>query len=123
TLVSSSAPLEPETEAEPEPEPRPLLLTHVIQAGETLWDISRLYDIDVDTILAANETVDPNRLRIGTSLTILTVRGALHTVRSGESLWDISRTYGVSIDEIAANNGIADPSRLQVSTRLVIPGA
>lgn len=114
---------EPVAEPEPEPEPRPLILTHVIQAGETLWDISRLYDIDVDTILAANETVDPNRLRIGTPLTILTVRGALHTVRSGESLWDISRTYGVSIDEIAANNGISDPSRLQVSTRLVIPGA
>lgn len=112
-----------EPDPEPEPEPRPLLVTHIVEAGETLWDIARMYDIDVDTILAANETVDPNRLRIGSSLTILTVRGALHTVQRGESMWDISRMYGVSIDEIAQNNGIADPSRLQVQTRLVIPGA
>lgn len=110
-------------EPEPEPEPRPTVVTHVIQSGETLWDIARMYDIDVDTIVAANDWVDANRLRIGDKLTVLTVRGALHTVQRGESLWDISRTYGVSIDEIAATNSINDPSRLQIQTRLVIPGA
>ena len=88
-------------EPEPEPEPRPIIVTHTIQRGETLWDIARMYWIDVDTIVAANDWVDPTRLRIGDKLTILTVRGALHTVQRGESLWDISRTYGVSIDEIA----------------------
>lgn len=111
-------------EPEPEPEPeRPLVVTHVVQSGETLWDIARLYEIDVDTIVAANESVDPNRLRVGESLSILTVPGALHTVRRGESLWDISRMYDVTIDEIASNNGISDPSRVQVQARLVIPGA
>lgn len=121
TASAQSATLE--IEPEPEPEPRPTVVTHVIQSGETLWDIARMYDIDVDTIVAANDWVDANRLRIGDKLTILTVRGALHTVQRGESLWDISRTYGVSIDEIAVTNSISDPSRLQIQTRLVIPGA
>lgn len=102
---------------------RPLLLTHVVQRGETLWDIARRYGIDVDTIVAANDLVDINRLQVGQQLKILTVRGALHTVRRGESLWDIARAYEVSMDEIVAANRLADPSRLQVSQQLIIPGA
>lgn len=120
---NSSAAVTATADDERQAEPKPMVISHTIERGETLWDIARAYDIDVDTIIAANEWVDPNRLRIGDKLTILTIRGALHTVQRGESLWDISRTYGVSIDEIATTNGIADPSRLQVQTRLVIPGA
>lgn len=112
-----------EAVAEPKPEPKPEVITHVIQRGETLWDIARAYDIDVDTIVAANDWVDAGRLRIGDKLSILTIRGAVHTVQRGESLWDISRAYGVGIEKIADTNGITDPSRLQVQTRLVIPGA
>ncbi len=105
-----------------EPDPMPTVVTHVVQRGETLWDIALAYGIDVDTIVAANDIVDINRLRVGEQLKILTVRGALHTVRRGESLWDISRTYNVSMDEIVATNRIADPSRIQVNQQLIIPG-
>jgi len=104
-------------------EQRPLILKHVVQRGETLWEIALKYGIDVDTIVANNDIPDIDRLQIGQELTILTIRGAIHTVRRGESLWDISRTYNVSIDEIAAVNGIADPSRIQVNQQLIIPGA
>src|SRR5690606_2855871 len=105
-----------------EPDPMPTVVTHVVQRGETLWDIALAHGIDVDTIVAANDIVDINRLRVGEQLKILTVRGALHTVRRGESLWDISRTYNVSMDEIVATNRIADPSRIQVNQQLIIPG-
>lgn len=106
---------------EEEPEP-PIVVTHVVQRGETLWDIALAYGIDVDTILAANDIPDINRLQVGEELAILTVRGALHTVRRGESLWDISRAYDVSIDEIVSTNNIANPSRIQVNQELIIPG-
>src|SRR5690606_4439443 len=102
---------------------RPLLLTHVVQKGETLWDIARRYDIDVDTIVAANDLVDINRLQVGQELKILSVRGALHTVQRGESLWDIARKYEASMEEIVSVNQLANPSRLQVGQELVIPGA
>lgn len=105
------------------PEPKPLVLTHTVQKGETLWDIARRYGIDVDTVVAANDLVDINRLQVGQELKILTVRGALHTVQRGESLWDIARKYDASMQEIASVNHLADPSRLQVGQQLVIPGA
>lgn len=106
-----------------ESEPRPTVLTHVVQPGETLWDIALHYGIDVDTIVAANDIPDINRLQVGQELTILTVRGALHIVRRGESLWDISRMYDVSMEEIVRTNAITNPSRIQVNQQLIIPGA
>lgn len=102
---------------------RPLIVSHVVQRGETLWDIARRYGIDVDTIVAANDLVDINRLQVGQELTILTVRGALHTVQRGESLWDIARAYDVSTEEIASINRLSDPGRIQVGQQLVVPGA
>jgi len=104
-------------------EPKPLIVSHTVQKGETLWDIARRYGIDVDTIVAANDLLDIDRLQIGQELTILTVRGALHTVQRGESLWDIARKYEASMEEIVSVNGLADPSRLKVGQQLVIPGA
>src|SRR5690606_30682925 len=70
-------------------EPGPTVVTHVVQRGETLWDIALAYGIDVDTIVAANDIPDINRLQVGQELKILTIRGALHRVQRGESLWDI----------------------------------
>jgi len=105
------------------PGPQPLIVTHTVHKGETLWDIARRYDIDVDTIVAANDLVDINRLQVGQELKILTVRGALHTVQRGESLWDIARKYEASMEEIVSVNQLANPSRLQVGQELVIPGA
>lgn len=102
--------------------PKPTVVTHVVQRGETLWDIALSYGIDVDTIVANNDIPDINRLRVGQELQVLTVRGALHTVQRGESLWDISRAYNVSMDDIISTNGISDPSRLQVRQQLIIPG-
>lgn len=113
-----SAEDEPTSPAEPEP----TVITHTVAPGETLWDIARDYNIDVDTIVAANNLTDINRLAVGDELTILTVRGALHTVQQGESLWVIARAYDVGLDDIVRTNDLADPSRLRVRQQLIIPG-
>ncbi|MBO8142132.1 MAG: peptidoglycan DD-metalloendopeptidase family protein [Firmicutes bacterium] len=121
-LEETSASSSDEPPAEEAGPPRPAILTHTVARGETLWDIARRYGIDVDTIVAANDLTDIDRLQVGEKLTILTMPGALHTVRRGESLWDIARTYQVPMNDIVAANGLADPSRLQVNERLFIPG-
>ncbi len=43
---------------------------HTVAAGETLYSISRLYAVSIDTILADNENVDPAHIGIGTLLYI-----------------------------------------------------
>jgi LysM repeat protein len=53
-----------QTSAEPAPE------SHIVQAGETLGQISLRYDIPVDAIMAANGIDNPNFLSVGQELTI-----------------------------------------------------
>lgn len=110
-------------EAEEKKEERPKVLVHKVQSGETLWDIAKAYGITVDTILAANDITNSNRIRVGQELQILTVSGVLHPVASGESLWEISSRYNIPMDKIVEANEIRDPSRIQPNTKLVIPGA
>lgn len=103
--------------------PRPQVFTHTVRLGETLTDIARAYNIDVDTIIAANSIPDPNRIRSGDQLAVPNVKGVLHEVKRGESLWNIANFYDVTIDEIVAANDLANPNSLRVGQQLVVPGA
>lgn len=115
------APKTPQVEAERKE--KATIFVHKVHSGETLWDIASAYGITMNTILSANELINPNYISIGQELQIPSVNGVLHQVANGESLWEISERYSVSVDEITRVNEISDPSRIQPNTKLVIPGA
>jgi len=48
----------------------PPLLIHVVESGDTLWDISSYYGVSVDDITAANAMADAHYLRLGQELVI-----------------------------------------------------
>jgi len=88
---------------------------HTIAAGETLWSISRLYEVSMDDLLRWNELPDPNAISIGQNLlvkppieeasagkTIVT-----HVVQPGETVYAISRKYGMTVDEVVDLNGLS----------------
>lgn len=101
---------------------RPQVVTYVVQPGETLASIASRFEIDQETILAANDLGNANLLRSGQQLKIPTMDGALHHVRRGESLWLIARMYRADLDEIVSVNEITDPNRVVVSQEIFIPG-
>ncbi len=43
---------------------------HVVEAGETLWDIAQLYDCSINTIVEINGLRDPNLIRSGQALQV-----------------------------------------------------
>jgi LysM repeat protein len=45
-------------------------ISHIIGPAETVYRISRMYDVPIDTILKANNIADPKELRIGQKLVI-----------------------------------------------------
>lgn len=102
---------------------QPRVFIHEVQPGETLSHIAAAYGIDLETIAAANDLGNLDRIRPGQRLRILSVQGALHTVQRGESLWDISRIYQVPMDEIVRANSLARPDRIRAGDQLIIPGA
>ncbi len=94
-------------------------LTHVLQKGETLYSISRLFKVPYEALAAANGITDPTKLKIGTVLIIPSV----HKVEKGDTLYGISRKYGVSLSELLQANKLSQGYVLKVGEVLVVPGS
>lgn len=94
---------------------------HTVAAGETISGIAARYNLDVDTVLAANpgagELIYP-----GDQLVILPAPGVLHVVQEGDTVWSLGRQYGVTTDDILQANGKTGVD-LAVGEKLFIPGA
>lgn len=120
--------------------------THIVNQGETLYSISRLYEIPVNTILEDNEGLDPVHMSIGQKLNIrkkskgdaspqqiaeqieeyrdaansVMADARVHMVEKGETIYGLSRLYGVTEDEIKrANAGL--PEGLKAGALIKIP--
>ncbi len=96
---------------------------HKVKSGESLWDISRMYGIDIETIIGANQQdTNINKLKVGQELNILSEKGVIHKVNPYETLSSISRLYGIATKEIMNFNDLKS-SNLKIGQTLVIPEA
>lgn len=55
---------------------RPHNVYHVVGPSETLWRISKTYDVDMQTLMSVNRLDDPTKIQAGQKLTIPNVMGA-----------------------------------------------
>jgi len=93
-------------------------VSHTLAKGETLYSVSRKYNVPYEALAAANNITDPTKMKIGTVLVIPSV----HKVSKGETLYGIARQYGVSLNELLAANKINASYMLKIDDSLVIPG-
>lgn len=104
--------------------------TYMVEKGDSLYSISRIYGISVDDIKAANGLTS-NILTIGQVLVIPTVNlndngnissnnSNLYVVQKGDSLWSIANRFGVSINEIRMINNL-NSDILSIGQTLIIP--
>lgn len=106
-------------------------VTHIVKEGESLWLISRLYGVDMDSIMKANNLNANSILSIGMKLAIPQVRVAsapakeenyqIYKVQSGDTLWGISRRYRVSLQDLMRANNLSEKSTLQIGQSIRIP--
>ncbi|MHC5034076.1 MAG: LysM peptidoglycan-binding domain-containing protein [Planctomycetota bacterium] len=141
-------PKKPDVQEAPSRGPQPhKALTHIVQKGETLSEISRAYYGTASKwrdIAKANGISDPGRLQVGMRLTIPAVtvvaapssRSALsatasdprrtYTVKKGDNLYRIAQELygdGMRWKDIQAENRqqLPDPSLLKPGMVLVVP--
>jgi len=116
-LLSISVPTFAQTGSEDQASDR----THTVQAGETLFSISRTYDLTVSELRDWNN-LNSDNLQPGQTLRISPPAGqnrTLHVVEAGESLFGISRMYNVTIAEIQQWNSLQGTD-IEIGSRLVI---
>jgi len=123
---------------------------HVVQTGETLWSISRAYDVDVRSLASWNSMVPRDMLSIGRELVVWTdppaqiavgamaqaslqrsdsaagfaavnrIREITYVVRRGDSLSSIARRFKVSVGKLVEWNAGAADKYLQPGQRLTM---
>lgn len=98
---------------------------HIVEPKQTLYGISRMYNIPIDTLLALNPQAI-NGIKVGDTLVLsrrndvtpkvsqttdteepkqqTVIRPATHTVKRKETLYSISKQYDIPIHEILENN-------------------
>ncbi|MFC3883586.1 LysM peptidoglycan-binding domain-containing protein [Bacillus songklensis] len=96
---------------------------HVVQAGESLWGISRRYGTSIENIVRINGLESAGLIVPGLALYIpdqgLPVR--YYQVRPGDTLWGLAQRFNTSLQSILTANPGMDPNRLYVGQRIRIP--
>ena len=118
-------------------------IIHTIQAGETIYRVSKIYNVTVENIKQWNN-LSVNTVEIGQELVIVggntkpavytepiptktynnppvssSSNAQYHTLQAGETVFRLSKIYGVSVDEIVKWNNIKNFS-VSVGQRLVV---
>ena len=81
---------------------------HTVEAGNTLYGIHKLYNTDLEKIIAANPGLS-NNLDIGQQVLIpidldSESHYGKHTVEAGETLYGISRKYNCTVSDLKKIN-------------------
>jgi len=99
-------------------------MEHKVEAGQTLYAISRKYDVSVENIVALNPGSD-NGLREGEVIRIpksgaSVTKKQKYAVKSGDTIYAIARNYGITADQLLEmNKGIS--AELNVGDSLLVP--
>lgn len=94
-----------------------------VQKGDTLWDISRSFNVDIQTLTSINNLNRNSILKIGQTLQIPGSGQRLHVIRPGETMWDIAARYKVSLTSLKAANPSKNPVNLKINDQLIIPSS
>jgi murein DD-endopeptidase MepM/ murein hydrolase activator NlpD len=94
---------------------------YTVRPKDTLFAISRRYDISLKRILKINGLSLREKIYPGQKL-LIPYKGVWHPVKKHETLWRIARTYGVSLEEIKQANRLPS-NEIKVGQKLFIPKA
>lgn len=104
---------------------------HIVQPGETLFAISRIYNLTVDSLAAINHLANAN-ISIGDTLYTTQTKTEpvaieekkpsgekFHIVQPSETLFGISRLYQVEIEDLQQWNNLPDYT-LSIGQKLIV---
>jgi murein DD-endopeptidase MepM/ murein hydrolase activator NlpD len=99
---------------------------YIVQSGDNLTSIANRFGITTDELIAANQIIDPNQLKIGDELIIPGLEGVsgylvTETVGFGNSLKQFSIKNQIPVTKLIQLNHITSPAELYAGVNLIIP--
>ena len=76
---------------------------HVVQPGDTMYQIARQYGVSMERLLQDNQLENPSHLVVGQAIVVQYPR-LTHTVRAGDSLYSIAQTHNTTVAQLLRNN-------------------
>lgn len=91
--------------------------TYTVQKGDTLWNISKKYNISTSELKEINN-LDSNLINIGQKLIIPEER--TYQIEKGDSIFNISKKFNIDMNELIDKNNLGDRS-LKLGEEIIIP--
>ncbi len=119
---------------------------HIVEKGQTLYSISKKYQITVAELRAANNMQENDVLKAGQKLVIPTAdisaaaalsanpapaaefkssgnkANSTYIVQKGDTFYGIARKYNIPLSELLAMNGLGNDAVLKAGQKLTVPG-
>ncbi len=100
-------------------------ITYIVKKGDTLYSISKEFDIPVNDLINFNQLTTSN-LEIGQKILIpinkeeTEIIDNYYIIKLGDSLYSIANKYNTTIDELIKKNNL-ETTILKVGDKLIIP--
>lgn len=88
--------------------------------GDTVYALSRRYDVSVRSIINLNGLRPPYLLKPGQKLKLAT--GSTYIVKKGDTVYGLSRINNILMSELTRINSLRRPFALKVGQKLKLPG-
>jgi lipoprotein NlpD len=101
---------------------------HVIQKGETIYSIARLYGVTADELIKLNSIDDPRAIQAGKRIRIPSKSPAIsaydeYQVERNDTLYGIARKYNIAVADLLDMNGFAPGYVIKAGEKIRVPAA
>jgi murein DD-endopeptidase MepM/ murein hydrolase activator NlpD len=124
SAVAEAQALAPQSGARPggpvvQPKDDPRARAVEVMRGDTLYDISRRYSVNMRALIETNRLAPPFALNAGKVIYLPPPN--VHRVERGETLYSVSRRYNVDTRSLALLNGMGRPWTVWPGDELLLP--
>lgn len=93
---------------------------HVVQRGDSLWQISQRYGVQMASVVKANGIENQNVLVVGQAL-VIPNDFPTYMIQSGDTLYEIANRFGTTVESLIGWNNIPLASVIYVGQVIDIP--
>lgn len=103
---------------------------HVVLPGDTLYKLSKQYDVPLKELIRVNNIAPPYVIYPGQQ--ILIPKGSpskppadteVYIVKKGDTLYSIAKAFNVSVEDITKLNNLSNPELIYPGQKLLIPSS